>query len=1139
MAHPSLSFDRENPGPVRSDAVRVLKAGLRLALCFVFLSRAFSPVLHAQDNFTATPTPKPAVHLDLSVIGYHQPSRMDRLSERESSVSIDFVDANHVLLTFDAKKLVKRLPSCPPDHQDRMVHAAILELTTGKVVKEGDWYLHDRRRYLWALSPGTFLLRQLNDLYVVDSDLHKKLLLSSPKALLWVSVTPDRNQIIVETEKEPDPATEAKAASAGSSAAPEREFVAQFLDAKGAGLQRTILLDKPVDLSGTNAGYVDLVRKGDIWLIRFGPNRTQRHNIARVKSQTEPAVFYPSSTTLLIGHCPSPACDYGVSSFTLTGHRLWRQHWSHYRVFPVAANSWDDSRFAVSTLRITPPPAPDSKSTTSEDNPEDVYRPQIAQRDVFEEDIQILETASGTPVLSLKASPAVESGQNFSLSPDGRRFAVLQGSALEVFDLPEPSKEEQAKFAAIKTDVPHSYALDSPLGEAAALDAATAQASSEISTTEAPDTAVNASSENGEDSNAAADSDETDPPISSADANSSASGSPATITEQELESKAGPLATFKISTRAVAVDVVVTDAKGHPVTGLELQDFRLSEDGKPQQIRFFRQISDTSPAEPPTPPLARKPNPNVFSNEAQSRDGGAVTLVLFDMLNTPSQDQVYARQQLIKFLESKPKNSEFALCTLSGGPTHLRLIQGFTPDETMLLAAARGKKDVPQEARWRAAGAATRNSVSIVGDLAQEGRSSGFQNLLGAIQGMQAEQLGTDTDRRVGITMDSLMLLGRYLSGIPGRKNVVWLSGSFPVAIAAPDGVNDSAAGNRNYSEKIRQVTNVLAEAQIAVYPVDVRGLLAGGLSADTFHFATGPPADQPAMFGAKILAPESSAAPRGLDELDQQATERGTLGQVATATGGKAFYSSNAIKDAIATAVEQGSNYYLLTYSPTNKVYNGKFRKIKVVIGDKKYSLHYRQGYFAEEGSSAAKDAEMARRTRAVAMQHGSPPSRQILFSVNVVPVGNKRKVNHIQIGEVVVPSMKPLLPPIVDAQHYSIDYSFLGSQLHFIPQPDAKYRNVLTLMVASFDGDGTMLTGISHVGISDLEPAVYKAAIGGEFRLHEEADVPISATSLRLGIQDQMSSYLGTVEIPLPVPPVPGGSRKIKQSLPPIEPD
>jgi hypothetical protein len=96
---------------------------------------------------------------------------MDRLSEDESSVSLNFVDADHILLTFNPKKLFQRLPTCSPDHQDRLVHAAILEVPQWKSCERGGLVPSRSPAYLWPLSPGAFLLRRLNDLYIVDSSL--------------------------------------------------------------------------------------------------------------------------------------------------------------------------------------------------------------------------------------------------------------------------------------------------------------------------------------------------------------------------------------------------------------------------------------------------------------------------------------------------------------------------------------------------------------------------------------------------------------------------------------------------------------------------------------------------------------------------------------------------------------------------------------------------------------------------------------------------------------------------------------------------------------------------------------------------------------------------------------------------------
>jgi hypothetical protein len=274
--------------------------------------------------------------------------------------------------------------------------------------------------------------------------------------------------------------------------------------------------------------------------------------------------------------------------------------------------------------------------------------------------------------------------------------------------------------------------------------------------------------------------------------------------------------------------------------------------------------------------------------------------------------------------------------------------------------------------------------------------------------------------------------------------------------------------------------------------------------------------------------------------EFGNQAAEQDTLTQFAVATGGKAFFNTNDIRQAIATANEQGSNYYSFSYSPTNKSYDGKFRKIKVQFAQKGYKLYYRQGYFADDVSMAAKEAALARNAIRVAMRFGSPPAREVQFSVRVWPVGAKKKVDGATIGEVKMASRKSQpLPPQVEVQHYVIDYTLEGSALRYAPQQDGSFYNSLALMITSFSDEGRLLTGMSTVAKSNLPSEVYKRISAGEVGFLEEVDIPVEATSMRLGVEDQMSNRLGTVEVPLPVPPDPNAPRIAKNKLPEIEPD
>jgi hypothetical protein len=154
---------------------------------------------------------------------------------------------------------------------------------------------------------------------------------------------------------------------------------------------------------------------------------------------------------------------------------------------------------------------------------------------------------------------------------------------------------------------------------------------------------------------------------------------------------------------------------------------------------------------------------------------------------------------------------------------------------------------------------------------------------------------------------------------------------------------------------------------------------------------------------------------------------------------------------------------------------------------------------------------------------------------------VGGKKKVDRAQVGESVAPSKKkgPPPPAQVEAQRYVIDYTLEAAQLRFVPQQNADLLNSLAIMVTLFGQDGRMLGGVSTQAKSTLPPEVYAKVIKGDIGFQEEVDIPVDATSVRLGVQDQVANRLGTLDIPLPLPPTPESSRRAREPLPEIEPD
>lgn len=107
--------------------------------------------------------------------------------------------------------------------------------------------------------------------------------------------------------------------------------------------------------------------------------------------------------------------------------------------------------------------------------------------------------------------------------------------------------------------------------------------------------------------------------------------------------------TFKSSVPMVLVDVVVTNSKDGPVTGLERGQFQVFEDGKPQAIASFEEHAGI----PDVPELSRmaKLPPDVFSNVPLAKAGEAANILLLDSLNTEMADQSYVHAQMIKYIK--------------------------------------------------------------------------------------------------------------------------------------------------------------------------------------------------------------------------------------------------------------------------------------------------------------------------------------------------------------------------------------------------------------------------------------------------------------------------------------------------------
>lgn len=364
-------------------------------------------------------------------------------------------------------------------------------------------------------------------------------------------------------------------------------------------------------------------------------------------------------------------------------------------------------------------------------------------------------------------------------------------------------------------------------------------------------------------------------------------------------------APIRVTTRLIQLSVVALDRKGAPVEGLKRQDFLVFENGKPQPVEVF-EVEGNSLSAPSGPTLPA----NTFSNyDARGARPNSITAILLDGVNTRFVDRAVSRIHLVEFLKQLEPGDRIALYAL--GATQLHILHDFTSDANALLQALEHH----------------RVGLSPEMDASEPAPADTGNDRLDAFLNQSNQMIGSYwVERRVEVTLAALEFIANHLASFPGRKNLVWLSGGFPLALGF-NSISTMASplgARRSFTEERTRVVRALNASNVAIYPVDAAGL------------------ENP--YGGAFAASRSSLGRAYSSSWDKQ----GTMTDLADRTGGRAFFNTNDIRGSIRRAIDDSRFTYVLGYYPSNGNWDGKFRKIKVQVRRPGVELRYRQGYFA-----------------------------------------------------------------------------------------------------------------------------------------------------------------------------------------------
>lgn len=501
-------------------------------------------------------------------------------------------------------------------------------------------------------------------------------------------------------------------------------------------------------------------------------------------------------------------------------------------------------------------------------------------------------------------------------------------------------------------------------------------------------------------------------------------------------------APLRVTTRLVEVSVVAETRGGEAVGDLKRDEFRLFDQGREQQISAFTPPAAARPA--PARPLP----PNTFSNRLDRLGAPAgATVILFDGLNTRLTDQAYARQQVLKFLRQLRPGERVALYVLGRGP---RILQDFTSDAAAVREALEKFQGEP--------------SPSLDAPLYDPAMSAGdhFGAWLGELALNLVEHFEEDRAFR---TARSLIAIAHHLERLPGRKNLLWVSGSFPISIELEQLPRPSRSSRRprSISPEIERAARALNNANLAVYPIDARGLMAPQeYRADLPAGAEHVPGRDQAMFA--------------------------TMRLLARRTGGRAFYNNNDLYAALRRATEDSGRAYVLAYRPAHAEWNGRFREIKVEVTRPGVELHYRGGYFAQP----EEPAEPWYREQVLDSALWSPlDATRIGLTVHAVATAPGKLDLEIDID---------------------------APDLVFEPAKGALWESKLDLWLVQLDGRDQRVHTYARTNHLRLNEITYKRVLeAGGLRLVEHLELVPEAKLVRLLVRDLASGALGSLTIPL----------------------
>ncbi len=527
---------------------------------------------------------------------------------------------------------------------------------------------------------------------------------------------------------------------------------------------------------------------------------------------------------------------------------------------------------------------------------------------------------------------------------------------------------------------------------------------------------------------------------------------------------------FRAATRLVEVSVTVVDKKGNPVTGLHSGDFEVYDQGKARAVALCR-FDGALPAaagEPAEPPLPE----GTFSNiPAPSVDAPPqVAALILDHINTPPRLAVRARAQMMRYLRALAPRTATAVYLLAN---QLYVVHDFSDDAEALRARVEKSKLPASTARETDDSRAIVESeklLEVFGEIEPEKMKRFFSDALR----ISAMADAIERRDRLQRSLAQIEALGLHMTGIPGRKSLIWIGSGISMAsvtatvtaVAGP--VKSTPELLESYEEDVRKASRRLAQLGIVLYIVD-----ASSIEAPPDARAQSPRALPQRGRGNFELFTDTAAV---------SSDTKSAMQAIASITGGRYFYPED--RTAVEKVVADLQSSYTLGFYVDEP--DGKWHKLKVQVRRPGVRVQHREGYLAES-RAAQQSAEWTEETWRAALS--SPVASSAL---PLIVTGRRTPSGEVALS---VLADTRTLQWVPDGEHLNASLEILIGD-RTAEGPGRSTRSAITAAVP-----------VAHWERARLQPTRYEASW---------KPAP-DATTLRVIVHDVNSGRYGSLDVQL----------------------